>query len=133
VAPAVRDREAAERRAAAIRKYTPEMLRKKFPSWRYHRTAPAIIVHSPEEEAALGEGWADTPAAFRLFSMNMSLAKTFTIREGFFFDLTGNATNALNHPSFGQPDQLIGPGRIGNITSTRVPSRQIEIVFKLRF
>jgi hypothetical protein len=68
-----------------------------------------------------------------LFTMNASLAKTFTIREGFFFDLTGNATNALNHPSFGQPDRLIGPGRVGNITSTRVPSRQIEIVFKLRF
>lgn len=68
-----------------------------------------------------------------LFVVNMSLAKTFTIREGFFFDLTGNATNALNHPSFGPPDRLIGPGRIGNITSTRVPSRQIEIVFKLRF
>ena len=65
--------------------------------------------------------------------VNMSLAKTFTIREGFFFDLTGNATNALNTPSFGPPDRLIGPGRIGNITSTRVPSRQIEIVFKLRF
>jgi hypothetical protein len=65
VAPAVRDREAAERRAAAIRKYTPEMLRKKFPSWRYHRTVPAIIVHSPEEDAALGEGWADSPAAFQ--------------------------------------------------------------------
>jgi hypothetical protein len=65
VAPAVREREAAERRAAAIRKYAPEMLRKKFPSCRYHRTAPPIIVHSPEEEAALGEGWADTPAAFQ--------------------------------------------------------------------
>ena len=65
--------------------------------------------------------------------VNMSLAKTFTIREGFFFDLTGNATNAFNHPSFGPPDRLIGPGRVGNITSTRVPSRQIEIVFKLRF
>ena len=68
-----------------------------------------------------------------LFVINMSLAKTFRIREGFFFDLTGNATNALNHPSFGPPDRLIGPGRVGNITSTRVPSRQIEIVFKLRF
>jgi hypothetical protein len=68
-----------------------------------------------------------------LFTVNMSLAKTFTIREGFFFDLTGNATNALNHPAFGPPDRLIGPGRVGNITSTRVPSRQIEIVFKLRF
>ena len=64
MAPAVRDREAAARRAA-IRKYTPEMLRKKFPGWRYHRTAPAIIVNSPEEEAALGEGWAETPAAFQ--------------------------------------------------------------------
>jgi hypothetical protein len=61
----VRDREAAERRAAAIRKYTPEMLRKKFPSCRYHRTAPPIIVHSPEEDAALGEGWADTPVRFK--------------------------------------------------------------------
>jgi hypothetical protein len=68
-----------------------------------------------------------------LFTTNMSLAKTFTIREGFFFDLTGNATNATNHPAFGQPDRLIGPGRVGNITSTRVPSRQIEIVLKLRF
>jgi len=68
-----------------------------------------------------------------LFTVNMSLAKTFTLREGFFFDLTGNATNALNHPAFGPPDRLIGPGRIGNITSTRVPSRQIELVMKLRF
>jgi hypothetical protein len=68
-----------------------------------------------------------------MFTVNMSLAKTFTIREGFFFDLTGYATNALNHPVFNLPDRLIGPGRVGNITSTRVPSRQIELVLKLRF
>jgi hypothetical protein len=35
-----------------------------FPCWRYHRTLPARIVYSAEEEKALGEGWADTPAAF---------------------------------------------------------------------
>lgn len=35
-----------------------------FPSWRYHRTEPACIVHDPIEDEALGEGWADTPAAF---------------------------------------------------------------------
>jgi hypothetical protein len=68
-----------------------------------------------------------------LFNLGMSLAKTFTIREGVMFDLTANATNALNHPSFAQPDRTIGPGRIGNITGVRVPSRQIELVFKLRF
>ncbi len=68
-----------------------------------------------------------------LTAVNMALAKTFNLRESFWFDLTANATNALNHPSFGLPDRLIGPGRIGNITSTRVPSRQIELVLKLRF
>lgn len=35
-----------------------------YPSWRYHRTEPARIVDTPEEDSELGEGWADTPAAF---------------------------------------------------------------------
>jgi hypothetical protein len=77
VGPAVCDREAAERRAAAIRKHTPEMLRKKFPSWRYHRTAPAIIVHSPEEEAALGEGWADCAYKIVLFGDSVVVYRGF--------------------------------------------------------
>ena len=32
-----------------------------FPSWRYHKTLPACIVQNPEEEAALGLGWRNTP------------------------------------------------------------------------
>ena len=71
--------------------------------------------------------------AFSPRYMGMSLAKSFVIREGLIFDLTANATNALNHPSFAQPDRNIGPGRIGNITGTRVGPRVIELVFKLRF
>lgn len=35
-----------------------------FPKWKYHETEPAVIVNTPEEEEALGEGWAETPAAF---------------------------------------------------------------------
>jgi hypothetical protein len=35
-----------------------------FPSWRYHRTLEACIVADPLEDEALGDGWADTPAAF---------------------------------------------------------------------
>jgi hypothetical protein len=35
-----------------------------FPCWRYHATQPAVIVNDPEELESLGEGWADTPAAF---------------------------------------------------------------------
>jgi hypothetical protein len=35
-----------------------------YPSWRYHRELPALIVKSEEEDKALGEGWADSPARF---------------------------------------------------------------------
>lgn len=35
-----------------------------FPTWMYHRTEPARIVQDPAEKEALGEDWADTPAAF---------------------------------------------------------------------
>lgn len=35
-----------------------------YPKWKYSATAPAKIVHSADEEVALGEGWEDTPEAF---------------------------------------------------------------------
>lgn len=35
-----------------------------FPKWLYHATEEPVIVNDPAEEAALGGGWADTPAAF---------------------------------------------------------------------
>jgi hypothetical protein len=44
---------------------SPEALSLYYPAHRYHRTKPFAVVNSPEEEAALGEGWANTPAAFQ--------------------------------------------------------------------
>lgn len=35
-----------------------------YPTWRYHESKAPVKVHSPAEEAALGPGWEDTPAAF---------------------------------------------------------------------
>ncbi|MGE5489038.1 MAG: carboxypeptidase regulatory-like domain-containing protein [bacterium] len=68
-----------------------------------------------------------------LFTVGLSLVKTFAITERIRFDLSGNATNALNHPSFAQPDLAIGPGHVGKITAVTVGGRQIELVGKLRF
>jgi hypothetical protein len=34
------------------------------PTTFFHRTRPPRVVRTDEEYAALGEGWADTPAAF---------------------------------------------------------------------
>jgi hypothetical protein len=35
-----------------------------YPAWRYHPTKPAVIVQNEAESDALGDEWADTPAAF---------------------------------------------------------------------
>lgn len=35
-----------------------------FPSWRFNAEGKSVKVNDPMEEEALGEGWADSPAAF---------------------------------------------------------------------
>lgn len=34
-----------------------------YPTWRYHATKDPCVVYTPEEDDALGEEWADSPAA----------------------------------------------------------------------
>ena len=69
----------------------------------------------------------------RLTSINMSLHKIFRFTERYSLDFSANATNVVNHPSFSLPDKSIGPGHIGRISGTSVPSRQMELVAKFRF
>jgi hypothetical protein len=68
-----------------------------------------------------------------LTAVNLSLRKSFAITERVAFDLSAHATNLLNHPSFGQPDPLIGAGHSGKITSVTVGGRHMELVAKIRF
>jgi hypothetical protein len=69
----------------------------------------------------------------RLTAINVSLHKTYKFTERLNLDLSGNAANVINHPSFALPDKLIGPGHIGRITGTSVGARQMELVAKFRF
>ena len=68
-----------------------------------------------------------------LTQMNMSIRKSFKIYEGISFDFSANSTNFLNHPSFGIPDAVIGPGHQAKITSTTVGGRNVELIGKIRF
>ena len=58
-----------------------------------------------------------------LTNVNFSLGKNFIIWRQVNFQLRGDATNVLNHPSFSQPDNNIGGSQAGQITSTTVGGR----------
>lgn len=68
-----------------------------------------------------------------LQEMNASVHKRFPIHENVGFDFSANATNVLNHPSFGQPDSTIGPGHTATIRSLTVGGRTMEFVGKIIF
>jgi len=69
-------------------------------------------------------------------SMSLGLFKRFTVAEGHTLRVQGTATNALNHPSFGNPNLNISvPAAVGRITSvaTRDFSGPREISIGLRY
>jgi len=65
--------------------------------------------------------------------VNLAIRKTFKIYESVTFDFSANATNALNHASFGFPDLNIGGTHSAAITSVTQGGRNIELIGKLRF
>jgi len=68
-----------------------------------------------------------------LHIINGSIHKTFPLGERFRFDLAANATNLINHPSFADPDPVIGTGHHAQITGVTEGGRIIELVGHLRF
>jgi hypothetical protein len=43
------------------------------------------------------------------------------------------AFNALNKPQFGNPDQYLGDGAFGQVTSTKLPNRELQFALKYMF
>ena len=68
-----------------------------------------------------------------LSAINASMFKSFNISERVHVDFRGELFNLANHPILGQPGATVGNASEGIISSTRVPSRQIQLGLKLRF
>jgi hypothetical protein len=76
-----------------------------------------------------------------LTDVNFSAGKTFDLwpERGVKFEIRGDATNILNHPSFGQPGmvgnagQQIGSGVLPSITSVTISGRAWQIYGRLSF
>jgi len=54
----------------------------------------------------------------RLSVVNLSLAKAFSLKERYHLELRADFVNALNHPSLGIPDQVVGTANFGQINAS---------------
>lgn len=68
-----------------------------------------------------------------LSNINFSLGKNFTIWRESKFQLRADASNVLNHPSFGLPDGVMGPGHTPSVTSLTVGGRAVELIGRITF
>lgn len=71
-----------------------------------------------------------------LSDVNASLGKTFAIwpERGISLEIRGEATNVLNHASFGQPgNNAIGPGQSAVINSVTVGGRAMQLYGNIKF
>ena len=69
----------------------------------------------------------------RSSDFNLSLGKSFPLYEKLALLIRADATNVFNHTSFGQPDNVIGPGHSAQITGTAVSGRVIQLYGRLSF
>lgn len=71
--------------------------------------------------------------------VDLSIAKTTTIKEGYALQFRAEAFNLFNHPNFGQPNNVANGAIYGQITATRTvrgdlgSSRQLQLGMKFVF
>lgn len=68
-----------------------------------------------------------------LSEVNLSMAKSFPIWRESSLQIRGETTNAFNHPSWAQPDTVIGSGHVGAIRGVTVGGRVMQLVARMTF
>ncbi|MCU1250540.1 MAG: hypothetical protein JWQ49_3569 [Edaphobacter sp.] len=65
--------------------------------------------------------------------LDSSLAKTFPLYESTRLEFRVDAFNTFNHPDFGLPDAIVGDAAEGQVTSTSVDNRRLQVSLRLSF
>jgi hypothetical protein len=65
--------------------------------------------------------------------LDSSLEKKFDLVERAKLEFRVDAFNTFNHPTFGLPDSNVGDGSEGQITSTSVDNRRLQLSLRLSF
>ncbi len=69
----------------------------------------------------------------RLNTLDMSINKSWPTREGQRLEFRMESSNIRNHPVFNPPGTTFGSNSFGQITSTRIGSRNIQLALKYLF
>ena len=66
-------------------------------------------------------------------TLDLALARDFTITERAKFQFRGEFFNALNHTNLGTPDRFVNTPQFGTITQATTPGRQVQLSARLSF
>lgn len=97
------------------------------------RSAFAVPGNIAQGIFAYGNAGRDILRGPHLYDTDMSLFKTFSIKERLRFTFRAEAFNIWNNPEFSNPNANIEAATFGSITSTSVGSRVIQLGGKLSF
>jgi hypothetical protein len=86
----------------------------------------------------VGQGTYGNAGVFPLYGddqiqLDSSLEKTFALVEHTQLEFRVDAFNTFNHPDFGTPDSTVGDGGEGQVTSTSVDNRRLQLSLRLSF
>ena len=107
------------------------------PDWVDQYFADTSVFQRPDDftlgNAPRAFGGIRTPWSF---TCNLSLGKQFSlarVREDMNVEFRIEAQNALNHPVFGTPNSSVDDPSFGQITSTSVGPREVQLAIKFNF
>jgi len=66
-------------------------------------------------------------------TMDVSLVRSFALKEAFHLETRGEFFNALNHTNLGTPNRFVNTAGFGSITEVTTPGREIQVSARLLF
>jgi hypothetical protein len=65
--------------------------------------------------------------------LDSSLSKTFHLTESQQILFRADVFNTFNHPNFSAPDSIVGDGAEGQVTSTSIDNRRMQLALRYSF
>jgi hypothetical protein len=82
---------------------------------------------------AFGNAGRNTVVGPGMQTMDVSLVRSFALREALHLETRGEFFNALNHTNLGTPNRFVNTAGFGSITEVTTPGREIQVSARLLF